>query len=216
MSLAILFHFLCAQHVSDINISIIRGLLRPLNNPNLLILYEQYYIQTLYREGKLILEQNPGETKPLFQTAINPQPPHTSWTEQLCFSLQNEYHQKLPAPKAPTHNELRYVQSQFHITKYLNKALNTKQPMKNTTHKRTQWSQSITDSDQNQLKYTYQLHQGDKTHHTKHTTIHRKITLMPDHPSLQNKTTDVVIHQHSRKLLKMDILMSETCCAHTK
>jgi len=27
----------------------------------------------------------------------------------------------------------------------------------------------------------------------------------------QNKTTDVVIHQHSRKLLKMDILMPETC-----
>ena len=27
MSLAILFHFLCAQHVSDINISIIRSLL---------------------------------------------------------------------------------------------------------------------------------------------------------------------------------------------
>ena len=25
------------------------------------------------------------------------------------------------------------------------------------------------------------------------------------------QTTDVVIHQHSRKLLKMDILMSETC-----
>ena len=27
----------------------------------------------------------------------------------------------------------------------------------------------------------------------------------------ENKTTDVVIHQHIRKLLKMDILMSETC-----
>ena len=27
----------------------------------------------------------------------------------------------------------------------------------------------------------------------------------------ENKTTDVVIHQHGRKLLKMDILMSETC-----
>ena len=27
----------------------------------------------------------------------------------------------------------------------------------------------------------------------------------------ENKTTDVVIHQHSRRLLKMDILMSETC-----
>ena len=32
----------------------------------------------------------------------------------------------------------------------------------------------------------------------------------------ENKTTDVVIHQQSRKLLKMDILMSETCWAHNK
>jgi hypothetical protein len=32
----------------------------------------------------------------------------------------------------------------------------------------------------------------------------------------ENKTTDVVIHQHSRKLLMMDILMSETCWAHKK
>ena len=32
----------------------------------------------------------------------------------------------------------------------------------------------------------------------------------------EKKTTDVVIHQHSRKLLKMDILMSETCWAHNK
>ena len=39
---------------------------------------------------------------------------------------------------------------------------------------------------------------------------------MLKHPSLQNKTTDVVIHQHSRKLLKMDILMSETCWTHKK
>ena len=31
-----------------------------------------------------------------------------------------------------------------------------------------------------------------------------------------NKTTDVVIQQHSRKLLMMDILMSETCWAHKK
>ena len=27
----------------------------------------------------------------------------------------------------------------------------------------------------------------------------------------ENKTTDVVIHQHSRRLLKMDILIFETC-----
>ena len=32
----------------------------------------------------------------------------------------------------------------------------------------------------------------------------------------KNKTTDVVIQQHSRKLLMMDILMSETCWAHKK
>ena len=32
----------------------------------------------------------------------------------------------------------------------------------------------------------------------------------------ENKTTDVVIHQHSRKLLKMDILMSEIWWAHNK
>jgi len=88
--------------------------------------------------------------------------------------------------------------------------------MKYIAHKRTQWSQGIIDSGQNQLKYTYQLKQGDKTHHTKHTTTHRKVTLTLNHPSLQNKTTDVVIHQHSRKLLKMDILMSETCWAHNK
>jgi hypothetical protein len=32
----------------------------------------------------------------------------------------------------------------------------------------------------------------------------------------ENKTTDVVIHQHRRKLLMMDILMSETSWEHNK
>ena len=32
----------------------------------------------------------------------------------------------------------------------------------------------------------------------------------------ENNTTNVVIQQNSRKLLMMDILMSETCCAHKK
>ena len=40
--------------------------------------------------------------------------------------------------KSPTHKELRFVQSQIHITEYINNALITKQPMKNITHKRTQ------------------------------------------------------------------------------
>ena len=42
-----------------------------------------------------------------------------------------------------------------------------------------------------------------------HVTPNTTLTLNP--PSLQNETTDVVIQQHSRKLLMMDILMYETC-----
>jgi len=49
------------------------------------------------------------------------------------------------------------------------------------------------------------------TPHQTHTTKHHKFTLTLNPPSLQNKTTDVVIQQHSRRLLMMDILMSETC-----
>jgi len=57
-------------------------LLKPLNNPSLLLPYEQYYIQSLHQERKLIPEQSPGETNPLFQTVINPQPPHSAWAGQ--------------------------------------------------------------------------------------------------------------------------------------
>ena len=54
------------------------------------------------------------------------------------------------------------------------------------------------------------------TSHQTHTTVHRKFTVTLNHSSLQNKMTDVVIQQHSRKLLMMDILMSETCWTHKK
>jgi len=40
--------------------------------------------------------------------------------------------------------------------------------------------------------------------------------LVVPQPLTKNKTTDVVIQHHSRKLLMMDILMSETCWAHKK
>jgi len=89
MSLALFF----AQNLSNASTFIFRSLrlcvgillcnstvtlLKPLNNSNLLLPYEQHYIQTLHHEGKLIPEQNPGETNPLFQMAINPQPPHST------------------------------------------------------------------------------------------------------------------------------------------
>ena len=54
------------------------------------------------------------------------------------------------------------------------------------------------------------------TSHQTHTTKHHKFTLKLNPPSLQNKTTNVVIQQHSRKLPMMDILISETCWAHKK
>ena len=56
--------------------------LEPLNNPNLLIPYEQYNIQTLYLEDKLIPQQCPEETNPLLKMVINPQPPHKTRIEQ--------------------------------------------------------------------------------------------------------------------------------------
>ena len=101
MSLAILFHLLCAQHVSDINISIFRSLRLC------------WWITT---------------SIVLFLVVC--------WS--FCFNLQNEHHQISAAAKTP----------------------NTQRTEK--------------------------------------------------------KTTNVIIHQHSRRLLKMDILMSETCWAHNK
>ena len=74
-------HILQNQHEYG-QMNSIMTLLKPLNNPSLLIPYEQYYIQTLHREGKLIPEQSPGETNPLFQMAISTQSPHTTQTEQ--------------------------------------------------------------------------------------------------------------------------------------
>ena len=54
------------------------------------------------------------------------------------------------------------------------------------------------------------------TSHQTHTTKHHKFTLTLNPPSLQKKTTDVVIQQHTRKLLMMEILMPETCSVHKK
>jgi hypothetical protein len=47
-------------------------LLKPLKYENMLIPYEQFYIQSLHQAGKLIPEQHPREPNPLFQLAIHP------------------------------------------------------------------------------------------------------------------------------------------------
>jgi hypothetical protein len=77
-------------------------LLKPLNNPNLLLPYEQYYIQSLHHEGKLIPEQNPGETNPLFQTAINSHIPHEQ-TSSVSACIRIPHHPAEPHHKTNTH-----------------------------------------------------------------------------------------------------------------
>jgi len=53
-------------------------LLKPLNNPNLLLPYEQYYIHSLHHEGKLIPEQNQEKQTHYSKRPLTPNPhiPH--------------------------------------------------------------------------------------------------------------------------------------------
>ena len=98
-------HILQNQHEYG-QMNSIMTLLKPLSSPSMLIPYEQYSIQTLHQEGKLIPQQYPGEPNLLFQTAINPQPPHTTWKDQLCYSLQPGHYSNLTAPNLqPTANQ---------------------------------------------------------------------------------------------------------------
>ena len=64
-------HILQNQH-EYCQMNNIMTLLKPLNYPSLTISYEQYYIQSLHQEGKLILEQIPGEIIPLFKRPWTP------------------------------------------------------------------------------------------------------------------------------------------------
>ena len=59
-------------------------------------------------------------------------------------------------------------------------------------------------------------HVSDKASACKTNTTQNQSHQISNTQRTENKTTDVVIQQHSRKLLKMDILMSETCWAHKK
>ena len=60
---------------------------------------------------------------------------HTTIHRKLTIKLN---HPSLQNKTTDVVIQPRYVQFQIHITKYINNALYTKQPMKHTTHKRTQ------------------------------------------------------------------------------
>jgi len=53
------------------------ALLKPLSNTSLLTPYEQYYILSLHKEGKLIPEQSPGDPNRLLLLAIDSSQPLT-------------------------------------------------------------------------------------------------------------------------------------------
>ena len=81
-------HILQNQHEYS-QMNSIMTLLNPLNNPSLLIPYEQYYIQTLYREDKLIPEQSLGKKKtPYFKRSLTPSP-HIPHEQTSCASAGN-------------------------------------------------------------------------------------------------------------------------------
>jgi hypothetical protein len=46
-------------------------LLKPIKKPQLLLPFEQMYIQTLYRNNELIPKQHPNEQNPLFELLQN-------------------------------------------------------------------------------------------------------------------------------------------------
>ena len=135
MSLAILFHFLCAQHVSDINISIFRSLRPCCWITTSVVLFSVRCVLEIWCGWFWVVLVLQAEAQVVLQPSKRA-PPKTSRT--CCASVCK------------------------------------------------------TSTTQNQP------HQISNTQRT------------------ENKTTDVAMQQHSRKLLNMDILMSETSWAHKK
>jgi len=72
------------------------------------------------------------ELNPLFQTAINPQPPHTIWKYQSCFSLQPGHYSRLTARNLqPTANQGIY---NFRFTILINTNNTSTYQSTNETH----------------------------------------------------------------------------------
>ena len=102
-------HILHNQHEYS-KMSNIMTLRKPLSNPSMLTSYKQFYIQTFHQEGKLILEQYPGELNLLFQTAIHP--PHTTLKDQSCYNFQPGHLSRLTAPNCqPISTQGMYISS---------------------------------------------------------------------------------------------------------
>ena len=162
MSLSILFHFLCAQHVSDINISIIRSVRLFCWITTLVVLFLVRcvleircgwvgVVSVLQAEA----QQCVGDSVWLGWSGIRV----AGWSATVCW--------------------------RFGVG-----GLKKWYPCCRLKHNKSCASACNTDTT------LTQPHRISNTHWTK------------------NNTTNVIIQQNSRKLLMMDILMSETCWAH--
>jgi hypothetical protein len=175
-------------------------LLKHLNNPNFLLPYKQYYIQSLLHEGKLIPEQSPGETNPLFQTAINPNPhiPHKQTSSASACK-------RIPHHPAEPHNNTNTHRTRYAITHRHDIRIYSGNIIKNTLHTR-----ELTNMCNNQ----YLLKHASKTithvttnHSPQNKDTNAKTSILTEQYNTWNKSTA------SCKLLKMDVLTFKTCWA---
>jgi len=73
-----------AQHILDNGhkyrtMDNLMTLLKPLHSQYLLTTYEQFYIHSFHKNGKLISEQSPGSPNPLFNLTIHPPQLRANW-----------------------------------------------------------------------------------------------------------------------------------------
>jgi len=142
--------------------------------------------------------------------AINLQPPHTTWKDQLCFSLQPGHYSSLTAPNLqPTANQDMY---NFRFTILINTNNTSNYHSTNETHYIQQNTTINTHKRSQQLILTetrYQLQPSDKELHTEHTPLRTF--------SIFTERNDQCDNQHySRELLMMGIVVPETCWAYRK
>jgi len=158
--IAILFHILCTQHVSDINISIVRSLRLCCWITTSVVLF---WFVVCWRFGA---------AEACNTDTTQTQPYQISNTQR---SLQHWHYSNPAVPNLQHTTNLQH----WH---YSNPAVPNLQHTTNLQH----W------------------------HHSKPAVTNLQ------HTTNREQNDDVVIQQHSRKLLMMDILMSETCWVHKK
>jgi len=133
-----------------------------------------------------------------------PQPPHTTWKDQSCFSLQPGHYSSLTAPNLQTTANQGMYNSRFAILINTNNTSDY-QPT-NETHY-TQQNTTITTHKESLLlmltETRYQLQPSDKELHTEHTPL-RIILYTNANPSIFTERNDQCGIQHySRELLMM-------------